>query len=192
MEAYKKAALHIHSLNESDRQWLLGKLPPHQLERILPMLDELKSLGIPQRQELIETVNELAVVQPAVDQSPPEEKEPPPEFVGQILPAAPEMLYFFLKNEPPAITAALLLAYDWPWRRAVLDAFDEIDRSAIQEAMEQMEEKLTEKASQTIVNALAEKLRHPPESLGGDETVAEEPGKPVRRWSIFRRRAWQR
>lgn len=192
MEAYKKAALHIHSLNDSDRRWVLGNLPGHQVERLRPMLDELKSLGIPRRQDLVQEADGFDSPASPADPEPEQAAQEPPEFFGRLLQAAPEGLQRALMDEAPAVTAAVLLACDWPWHHSVLDAFDESERKTISEVMEQMKGKMTEKASHALVRSLAEKLRHLPENPGVDGDAAGETGGPVRRWSIFRRRSWQR
>jgi hypothetical protein len=192
MEAYKKAALHIHSLNDSDRRWLLGNLPDHQVERLQPMLEELRSLGIPRSQDLVQAADDFGSPAPDADPEPEQAAKEPPEFVGRILPAAPERLHRALMDEAPAVTAAVLLACDWPWHHAVLDAFDAAQRQTISEAMEQMKGKVTEKASHALVRVLAQKLRHLPENPGADDDAVAETGRPARRWSIFRRRLWQR
>jgi hypothetical protein len=192
MEAYKKAALHIHSLNDSDRQWLLGNLPDHQVERLRPMLNELKSLGIPRRQDLVQAADEFDSPAPDAGPVPEQEVQEPPEFVGRLMQAPPERLHRALMDEAPAVTAAALLACDWPWHHAVLDAFDAAQRQTISEAMVQMKGKVTEKASHALVRVLAEKLRHLPENQGADDDAVAETGRPARRWSIFRRRSWQK
>lgn len=192
MEAYKKAALHIHSLNDSDRRWLLGNLPGHQVERLRPMLDELKSLGIPRRQGLVREVDEFGSPATPADPEPDQAAQEPPESVGRLLQAAPERLHQALMDEAPAVTAAVLLAYDWPWQQAVLDAFDAAQRQTISEAMEQIKGKVTEKASHALVRVLAEKFRHLPENPEADDDAVAESGRPTRRWSLFRRCSWQR
>jgi len=45
MSGYRRAALALHALAPADRRWLLGRLPERHRDRLLPLLDDLKSLG---------------------------------------------------------------------------------------------------------------------------------------------------
>jgi len=187
MDAYKKTALILHGLSDVDRSWILGNIQAHQREQLLLFLEELETLGIPRRHDLIQSIDMGGLEQSPVDsQSGAPETEPPEATM--LLDTSSEILHFVLKTESPALIAAVLLAYDWPWRLAVLNRFNDADRQIIQAHMDAMEEKLTEKVSETVIAALIDKLKQCREVLPDEaEENMPGPGGRKKRWFIFRR-----
>lgn len=192
MEAYKKTALTLYSLNDADRRWLLGNIHEHQRDRLMPMLEELETLGIPRRQELMPLIDA-----PDKDASAP---EPPPETaektlpepIAQLLNAPLEKLHHLLKAETPALNAAVFLAHDWPWRSSVLKRFGDAERETIEAHMARMEGMLTEKVSAAILTVLAEKVAQCPEEIPEEEAHTSDKRECSRRWRLFRRWSWRR
>ena len=54
-EGLRRAALTLHALAAEDRDWLLRHLPADQGQALEPLLDELRTLGIPQDRSLVQT-----------------------------------------------------------------------------------------------------------------------------------------
>ena len=61
----RRAALTLHALAASDREWLLEQLPPAERATLRGLLAELQELGIPADAEVIRSA--LAEAAPAVD-----------------------------------------------------------------------------------------------------------------------------
>ena len=192
MDAYRKAALTLHGLHDADKRWLLKNLPERHQEQLLLMLEELVELGIPRHPDLKQPISELEVEESTPETLPEEEEVVVPEPIRRLLTAPPEVLLHILNHEPPAVSAAVLLAHDWPWREVLLEAFSEPYRASVQGSMVRIEGGITEKASETILQILAEKCEHPPEGPPVIEGDASEPVKRTRRWFSFRRSKWQK
>jgi hypothetical protein len=195
MEAYKKTALHLHSLNDSDRLWILGNLQAHQRERLSAMLEELSTLGIPRRPDLVSAVDQLKMAEPASDQSPSPKEDCLPEPIKRLRDTGSEKILRILKEEQPAALAAVLSVYQWPWRQSAIDACDAIDRQWVVQAIEKMEGNLTQKVKNALPAIMLERLGRFEDDASGDEIIRKEDGKRVK--SLFarffsRRRAWRK
>lgn len=192
MEAYKKTALHLHGLNKSDRQWLLGQLPEHQREKLAVMLDELRTLGIPQEPGLASDFDGLNrdSTRAALESQTVHGLSPYIEIIAQAEPMAVNAI---LNREPEAVVAAVLQISDWPWRQVVLEDFPLPRRHLISEAMKNPEGRLTEKTCEVVLQILAERLGDTSSSSAEtNDNVPNEPKRPVRRWPFRWRRFWQK
>lgn len=186
MDAYRKTALTLHGLHEADKQWMLRHLPEHHREQLLPMLDELVDLGIPRHPDVTQSISD-SDADDTVSESLAEEEEALPEAVRKLLGAPVEMLHRILTREPASISAAVLLAHDWPWREDLLTAFPEPLKTSVQGTMVRIEGRITEKASETILQILADRCEQPPEALPAESATEPEPAKKTRKWFSFRR-----
>lgn len=189
MEAYKKTALKLHSLSDADREWILGKLEAAHREKLSGMLEELSSLGIPRQRDLMKTIDE-SIIDESTHKPPaaPKKEKALPEPVRDLVGAQPEILQVILKSEPPAIKAAVLLAYDWPWRQAVLEVFTDPLRLSVEKTMAQLKGRLTEKVNEAIIEVLAGKLGRVPEDCPEEAAEESKSERPARRWFFFRRK----
>jgi flagellar motor switch protein FliG len=189
MEAYKKTALKLHSLSDADREWILGKLEATHREKLSAMLEELSSLGIPRQRDLMQTIDESIIDEPShKPQTGPKKEKVPPGPLRDLIGARPEILQAILKSEPPAINAAVLLAYDWPWRQAVLEAFTDPVRQSVEKTMAQLKGRLTGKVNGAIIEVLAGKLCRIPEDSPEEKAGESKSERPARRWFFFWRK----
>jgi hypothetical protein len=195
MEAYKKTALHLHSLNDSDRLWILDNLRAHQRERLSAMLEELSTLGIPRRPDLVSAVDQLKMAGPASDQPSSPKEDSLPEPIKRLCDTGSEKILRMLKNEDPVALAAVLSVYEWPWRQFVLDACDADDRQLIAQAIEKMEGNLTQKVKNALAAVMIERLGRNEDDANADEIIQEKDrrrAKSLFAKLLFRRRAWRK
>ncbi len=123
MEHYQQAALSLHAMHASDRQWLLDRLPVSQRSRLASMLDELEQLGVPREPVLLDEVS----------------GEPPAPPVHPLAERLREHdarnLCHALESEPDVVAVALL-GRAGPWKRDVLAGMPPARRAAIEEAVD--------------------------------------------------------
>ncbi len=99
--AARQAALAAHALDDEDQRWLLQALQPAHRALLLPLLDELKALGLPAEPACLEAALEQgrASTHPA----------------ASAPPAAAEQLVARLAAEPVALVDWVLRLQRWPW-----------------------------------------------------------------------------
>lgn len=109
---YRKAALLLHTLCESDRDWLLQQLDETSRQELQLLLHELKDLGIPESPELLEGLKP----EPASDSQPQTI-----DNLKRMLAKVPaDVISRVVAKEPAAFLSMLLKMHDWPWRNGVL------------------------------------------------------------------------
>lgn len=127
----RSAALLLHALPESDRQWLLRQLRPEDCAILAPMLEELRQMGIPADHALVrELLGDASVPDmsafPAIGAG---VEHPLPlvssgtfeaDCIARLVREDPVALAAVLRPEPTQLIAHLLLLQDWPWRTQVL------------------------------------------------------------------------
>lgn len=107
----RRAALLVHAMPRSDREWLLASLAPQHRVELELLLDELQALGIPPDEALLRQVIEAPPAKPGVA-----------ERLEGLAPGQVAALVRLLQQEPPQLAARLLAARTWPWRDKVLEA----------------------------------------------------------------------
>jgi hypothetical protein len=111
----RRAALELHALGESDRNWVLAALPAGERGALETLLAELRALGIPPDAGL--------PALPAVAPAPAPQPEAVPALAcldaGRVT-----ALGRVLAGEPVALTRALLAVRRWDWRDALLCELD--------------------------------------------------------------------
>ncbi len=108
MIGYKKAAVLLHGLSERDRRWLLAGLPISAGNRIKPLLEELKLLGIPRDRDMLAAALEAARM---IDKK--------RALVLQIDGFDGARIFENLQDEPLFMIRGLLAAYPWTWAKEV-------------------------------------------------------------------------
>ena len=122
MDPLRSAALTLHALDAGDRQWLLEGLSEPQRRVLLPLLEELRALGIPGDPSLLRDLH-------AEDGA----HTPAPAWPQALGPAEVATLARVLGDEPLGLTRALLAIRDWSWAPQLLAAMDEGRRRQLQE-----------------------------------------------------------
>ena len=158
--AARRAALAVHALGPQDRAWLLGRLPPAQRERLVPLLEELQALGIPPRRDLLDEAvlrreTQRAAVNVEVQEAPA--AAPRLGYVQQRAALAhvdASAVAKLLQNEPPGLIAQLLEVQAWPWRQAVLEQLGAVKRRRVEELLDGLRRQVRPKAPEALQRAL--------------------------------------
>ncbi|PHV12874.1 hypothetical protein [Chitinimonas sp. BJB300] len=129
----RHAALKLHGMENTDREWILSQLGESARARLYVYLEELDRLGIPPQ----------SLQQPKVDSSP----------LGALITAEPTHICAIFDTEPAWMLVQLLRLRSWPWERALLASLDAKRRAAIIDELRQQE-------SQALPPALADALLH--------------------------------
>lgn len=116
-----RAALTLHALSGSDREWMLQSLTPEQRGVLQPLLAELQELGIPSDAQLFEALGNAGQGAPS---APPED-----DPLDRLDESALRQLAPMLAQEPARLTAALLATQSPAWRERLLGALP-TDRAA--------------------------------------------------------------
>lgn len=158
--AARRAALAVHALGPQDRAWLLGQLPLAQRERLVPLLEELQTLGIPPRRDLLdEAVLRSESSRAAVHATSSDAPSAPPRVgyaqqraaLGRVDASAVAKL---LQNEPPGLIAQLLEVQAWPWRQPVLEQLGVVKRRRVEELLDGLRRQVRPKPPEALQRAL--------------------------------------
>lgn len=191
MNAYKRAALRLHGMENSDRRWVLSNLPGHQRKKLLDMLSELRSLGIPRQLDMHSDLQDGA--NPGCDGEDAAMADGGrSSLVDTIAKASPLTINEVLQGEDEAAVAAILLLHDWPWRSEVIDLMSPSRRQRMVEKVGQGKGRVTEKAAEALVQLLGERLQCAPSLPKIDDVNAPGSGSQGRSWALIGRWPWRR
>ncbi len=112
MSGMRQAALALHGLTSTDREWMLARLPVERSTQLQELLDELQDIGISTDPQLIR--NALVNDQTSAGQG-------KSDLRGMAL--SPDQAYAILGNEPNSLIAMILGGAEWPWREDFLSKF---------------------------------------------------------------------
>jgi hypothetical protein len=114
----RHAALLVHALAPTDREWLLSRLGMEERSALQPLLDELTHLGIPPDADL---VRDAAQGVPASEATPDTSERGIVQRVDCLDPSA---IVAALREEPAAIAHRLLTMHEWRWSVVVANMLD--------------------------------------------------------------------
>jgi hypothetical protein len=138
----RRAALVLHTLQESDRDWLLTQFDADEKRLLLELLSELNSLGIPADKALLEqTIADVSQRSSTFDSG----KEPFSAIDADTLEGAeerrkrdvlddvhPGKMAHMLKDEPIELVARFMAFHTWSWRETTLELLGPLKRSQLQ------------------------------------------------------------
>lgn len=128
----RKAALLLHSMPSCDQEWLLKQLPVHQAEILLPLLNDLRELGIPADPELLCEVALTPPVNPLPKATHNQARELSVEAQIAALEAADcQLLCRILHDEPAGLIARVLELNAWPWTGDLLQRLSPVKRAQV-------------------------------------------------------------
>ena len=156
--ALRKAALLLHSLPIHARDRIVAKLDRAQASLLEPLLDELRSLGIPPA--LGEQLQGLAGSRTASGAA--TKSTTVRERVMQLSAAD---VATCLKSCAAVTAAQLLRADDWPWRQAALDQMTELRRAEVSRHMRAG----TGPLPPAVLTALCERLHSQAQEIGSSK-----------------------
>jgi hypothetical protein len=117
-DGYRRAALCLHAMTPSDREWLMAELAPGHRLPLQELLGELRTLGVQPDPMLLEAAN-VGLSAAAVPQDTrTHDRHSMAAALGRIDPA---MLCALLAKEPDALIGRVLAMQDWPWSAQLLD-----------------------------------------------------------------------
>jgi hypothetical protein len=114
MDVQRRAALALHGLQDSDRDWILGQLPGTARTRLNGLLTELGTLGIPADPTLAAAATREAAPAPTAAVAP---SATPLDRIGA---ATPALVCAALAGESDEVIAACFGLEAWAWRNAAL------------------------------------------------------------------------
>lgn len=118
----RKVALCLHAMPQGDREWLLSQLQPGERARLIPLLSELQTLGLPADRALLDEA--------MGPQAPPSSEE-------VLRGADARALAAVLREEPAQFVALLLRVEQWPWREGLLRRLEHGTRRLVELALAQ-------------------------------------------------------
>lgn len=118
-DGYRRAALCLHAMTPSDREWLMAELAPGHRQPLQELLGELRTLGVQPDPMLLEAANVRLSAAAAVPQDTrTHDRRSMAAALGRIDPAT---LCPLLAKEPDALIGRVLAMQDWPWSAQLLD-----------------------------------------------------------------------
>lgn len=144
----KHAALLVHALAASDRDWLLSQLPVMQWAELQRLVAELDEMGIAQDQQAFQSMlserdssvglpmgsraamtpqdDKLAVDGPSLGDV---------DFFHALTDEEVDELAEIWSTEPPLLVALALGAHEWPWATRLLERMPALHKRRIEDAM---------------------------------------------------------
>ena len=190
----RKAALLLHTLSDADRNWMLEQLPAQHRRQLLDLVEELRELGIPASQALLDAVKDdttagrAPICVPAVDSW--------ESWCAEIDRAGPSAVWPILRAEPEHLIARVMAVRDWSWAPAIAQWLDPLQRSRVRALLEQCGPSNYAEAQAMnayLLSRLGERIRALPldictsASSRSSEAVKPMPRRAVWRWPIFGR-----
>jgi len=151
MSEMKRAALTLHGLTDSDREWVLSQLPDAQSGELRTLVDELRALGFPQDLGL----------EPDPPPAAPKATSAPastPPVVGKLEQVTPKALYRVLQDESPVLVSTLLEYRGWRWSRGLLRRFKRAQRRLITEQLNGAASSTTKRVQRELLEVVAAAL----------------------------------
>lgn len=126
-EGARHAALLLHAMAPSDRDWLLDSLPEQERSGLRTLLQELEELGMARDPALIAEATRAAGGA-AVPRVPASDEGSLHALNGHQLDA----LIRLMQAEPPRLVADWLRLADWPWRGILLNSLEPGHRQRVE------------------------------------------------------------
>lgn len=126
----RKAALTLHSLNASDKQWILDRVPESEKALLEPLLEELKQIGLTQSIPL-DLDSELGqnVAESVTNEKSTQSKD---NFIKVIDDLPFHVIKEVLKGESLVVIARLLRINDWQWCDAYLTSLTTLEKRQLE------------------------------------------------------------
>jgi hypothetical protein len=190
----RKAALLLHTLSDVDRNWMLEQLPVQHRRQLLELVEELRELGIPASQALLDAVKDDATVGRAPISVPADDGWE--SWCAEIDRSAPSAVWPILRAEPEHLIARVMAVRDWSWAPAIAQWLDPLQRSRVRALLEQGGSSNYGEAQAMntyLLSRLSERIRAlPPDTRSPSSSRSSEAAKPIPRrtawrWPIFGR-----
>lgn len=156
--AVRRSALVLHTLPFPDRQAVLQHLSAGQRDMLAPLLQELRELGMPADQGLLEQT--LAAMPDGMVRHGPDSgaaadaRSQPCLHEALLAGLTPEQAAVLLQAQPMELAARLLVSRSWDWAPEALGLLEPSRRRRI-EAMSHAGRELAPKLSQAVLRYMA-------------------------------------
>lgn len=166
----RHAALLLHAMAPTDRDWVLASLQPAERDGLQALLRELEELGIERDPSLIaEATAAAAPATPTghgdrIDDAWLETPVSDEAWLRRLADSQMPLLAASLRGEPPGLVVQFLRLSDWPWRHALLQALDPVQRRRVESAIDEASNAadLPPALRAALVEAVAQRLRQQP------------------------------
>lgn len=183
----RHAALLLHAMPATDRQWLLAQLTAAERTPLLALLEELEALGMP--------ADCAMLAKTIATNAPPLKTDArigsPEQMRAAIGRVTPQRIMQMISAEPPALIAALLAIADWPWHGAVLAQLDPLRRGQVKDVL-QRNAKCAPGLAEHLVALLTLRLRDGPRQDAPPQQPEGWPAALCVRWRNLWRRITER
>lgn len=154
MLAFRRAALHLYLLENSDKNWLLNKLSKVSREKIKYLLHELEEMDVPKNHDWLYFLEATDGVDPSST-----ENESITYIIKKLDNLSPKIAFEFLKNERDCIVAAILTYKNWHWKDNYFTLLDKQRRKKLNKEIEQASCNLPSIIQISLIVAFDKKIR---------------------------------
>lgn len=154
MNGVRMAALYLHGLEESDRDWLLNSLSTNERYLLNEKLLELTELGIPQGTAWLP---EITIDQANKDEESKEKLESQ-DLIDAVNAANHETVFKLLDNLPVELVVLILNLNVWSWRQTYISKQYLKKRKAILQALEKPCALRKQKVQNALLQSLSKQL----------------------------------
>ncbi|ODB85638.1 hypothetical protein A3194_12450 [Candidatus Thiodiazotropha endoloripes] len=154
MNGVRMAALYLHGLEESDRDWLLNSLTSNERILINEKLLELSELGIPVGTAWLPEIT----MDPTNKEEQPTNEQNNHREVEQINDANHDSIFELLDELPVELVVLILNVSIWTWRQAYISTQNKKKRSSIMDGLEKPLVKHKAKVQKALILSLYKQL----------------------------------
>lgn len=181
-ENTRRSALLLHSMSESDRQWVLGNLDGRDTQILNQLLSELNELGLPADQELLSDLNSVNKAARASSMKMTWPKNVTDLSMEQQIACLDKAdcrdIFGVLADESTELVAYFLQIHRWTWKKEFLACFDASKARRIQETMADIKEPYisesdvrAKKLQQTLIAEIIQQVPAPRAAASQTDTV---------------------
>jgi flagellar motor switch protein FliG len=122
----RRSAILLHSLNDKDRNWLLKNMPINQREMLTELLEELREIGIPRDEKLIQDFFQECAPKTELIESITYVEITAEEAALKTISGADAFVMFKVLGKQPSIFIAKFLSIQpWDWKADFIELLDE-------------------------------------------------------------------
>lgn len=170
-EGYRKAALYLHGLSKTDRQWFLGSLPQENKTALETLLEELAELGIPKKSMDLQLLPKPR----------PIDNKGMSDTIQTLNATSADTIFALMQDEPPVLTAVLLSCYDWLWGQPLRDYFKSIGVTL------PICEQTSARLRQCLLQIVEQRLRELPEGMSAHTMLKKRQKSTISQFKRFLR-----
>ena len=152
-DGYKKAALRIHGLGETDRQWILGNLPEKEQGLLSVLLAQLSEMKLPENHLVFSDMIEEE--SSAYDDTSARKNDQVLSEIKTINNVSAALATAVLSREPDWMIALALIGGDWDWTEELINQLGAHRRERVHALIQKMSTRVPSKLRETIIDLLA-------------------------------------